>query len=106
MRASLPVAVLVLVAAPLTAQRSAVEYVALGDSVDPWLHPAEALVHYREAIAVDSTGYDQLWKAARTITDVAKQIEGDADSLKRRRDSLYAVGRAWAEAAVRAQPYG
>ncbi|MGH7644670.1 MAG: tetratricopeptide repeat protein, partial [Gemmatimonadales bacterium] len=47
---------------------------------------------------------DQLWKAARTISDVAKQIESDADSLTRRRDSLYAVGRAWAEAAVRAHP--
>ncbi len=108
MRPSLPLIVLALAAAPppLAAQRPAAEHVALGDSVEPLLHPTEALVHYQDAIAVDSTGYEQLWKAARTITDVAKQIEGDADSLKRRRDSLYAVGRAWAEAAVRANPDG
>ena len=106
MRPSLPLAVLALAAAPLAAQLSAAEHVALGDSAQPMLHPAAALPHYQSAIALDSTGYDQLWKAARTISDVAKQIEGGVDSLKQRRDSLYTVGRVWAEAAVRANPDG
>jgi tetratricopeptide (TPR) repeat protein len=46
--------------------------------------------------------YDANWKAARAIADVAKQIQGNADSLKNRRDSLYSVGRRYAERAIRA----
>lgn len=44
--------------------------------------------------------YDANWKAARAIADVAKQIQGNTDSLKNRRDSLYSLGRRYAERAV------
>lgn len=91
--------------APLTAQTAA-EHIALGDSADAALQPEVALRHYQAALALDSTRYEALWKAARSIADVAKQIEGDEDALKRRRDSLYTVGRGYAEGAVRANPDG
>src|SRR2546421_9412737 len=78
-----------------------VHHIALGDSAG-LMHPDVALRHYQAALAIDSLSYEANWKAARAIADVAKQIQGNADSLKLRRDSLYAVGRIYAERAIRA----
>ncbi len=78
-----------------------VNHIALGDSAG-LMHPDVQLRHYQAALAADSLSYAANWKAARAIADVAKQIQGNADSLKQRRDSLYAVGRVYAERAVRA----
>lgn len=86
--------------ASLRAQTAA-HHIALGDSAGQ-MHPDVALRHYQAALAIDSTTYEANWKAARAIADVAKQIQGNADSLKRRRDSLYSVGRGYAERAIRA----
>ena len=70
------------------------------------MHPDVALRHYQAAVADDSTSYAANWKAARAIADVAKQIQGNADSLKNRRDSLYSLGRVYAERAIRADSGG
>ena len=78
-----------------------VNHIALGDSAG-LMHPDVQLRHYQAALAADSLSYVANWKAARAIADVAKQIQGNADSLKQRRDSLYAVGRVYAERAIRA----
>jgi tetratricopeptide (TPR) repeat protein len=81
--------------------QSPANHIALGDSAG-LMHPDVQLRHYQAALAGDSLSYEANWKAARAIADVAKQIQGNADSLKRRRDSLYAVGRVYAERAIRA----
>jgi len=78
-----------------------VNHIALGDSAG-LMQPDVQLRHYQAALAIDSLSYDANWKAARAIADVAKQIQGNADSLKHRRDSLYSVGRGYAERAIRA----
>src|SRR5439155_22327251 len=62
--------------------------------------------HYRAALALDPTSYEALWKASRSLVDIAKQIESEEDSLKQRRDTLYMQARALAEAAVRGNPNG
>ena len=90
--------VALLLAAPLAAQTAA-EHIALGDSANPFLHPDVALRHYREALALDSLNFAANWKTARAMADIAKQLEGD--STKDQRDSLYSVGRAYAERALR-----
>ncbi len=90
--------VALLLAAPLAAQTAA-EHIALGDSANPFLHPDVALRHYREALALDSLNFTANWKAARAMADIAKQLEGD--STKDQRDSLYSVGRTYAERALR-----
>ena len=119
MRYAMTAKVLVLLgASPLAAQSPLSEQIALGDSARAALHSEEALRHYQAAVeevqralgtqleniaGVHPTNplyCEALWKAAREISDVAKQLLGD--SLKQRRDSLYSVGRTWAEAAVRA----
>ncbi|HYL20353.1 MAG TPA: tetratricopeptide repeat protein [Gemmatimonadales bacterium] len=86
--------------APLTAK----EHIALGDSAHAALAPAQALQHYRAVLARDSTNYEALWKAGREVVDIAKQIDDKGD--KKQRDSLYELGRAYGEAAVRANPNG
>ncbi len=90
--------VALLLTAPLAAQTAA-EHIALGDSANPFLHPDVALRQYREALALDSLDFAENWKAARAMADIAKQLEGD--STKDRRDSLYSVGRMYAERALR-----
>lgn len=88
-----------LVGPRLSAQGTLAEHLALGDSARAALHTAAALTHFQEAVALDTASYEANWKAAREIADLAKQLQGD--SLSHRRDSLYTVGRAWAERAVR-----
>ena len=105
LRALAPLMALAALVSPLAAQTAA-EHIALGDSATNAIQPAVALRHFQAALGVDSMSYEANWKAARAIADVAKQIEGNADSLKKRRDSLYTVGRSFAERAVRADSMG
>ena len=108
MRLLAPLIALAIAAAvpmPLAAQTAAA-HIALGDSATEAIQPAVALRHFQAAVTLDSTNYEANWKAARAIADVAKQIEGNADSLKKRRDSLYTVGRGFAERAIRADSMG
>jgi tetratricopeptide (TPR) repeat protein len=103
MRPLAAVLVLALAAArALAAQDGVAERLAAGDSAYDALRADDAVRAFEAALAMDSTHYDANWKAARSLVDVAKQIRGDADSLKRRRDSLYTVARRYAERAVRA----
>src|SRR5256712_8761301 len=91
---------------PLAAQthETAARHVALGDTATRALDPQTALRHYRAALALDSTSYEALWKASRSLVGIAKQIESDEGSLKQRRDTLYMQARALAAAAVRGDP--
>jgi hypothetical protein len=116
MRTTAPLATLVLFVAPLAAQVTITEHIALGDSARATLHSQAALGHYQAAVElierelgtqlqqiagvhpVNPQYSEALWKAAREIGDVAKQLPGD--SLKQRRDSLYSLGRVWAEQAI------
>jgi len=95
-------------AGPIVAQAhpTAAEHVTLGDSADAALAPAQALHHYRAALALDSTNYEALWKTGRELVTVAKQIEGKDDSSKHVRDSLYTEARTYSESAVRVNPNG
>jgi tetratricopeptide (TPR) repeat protein len=117
MRAHLLLAAMFAVTAPLTAQQSIADLIARGDSARAELHSDAALRHYQEAIKLGEAAvgtqleevagvttpnpllYTALWKGAREIADVAKQLLGD--SLKQQRDSLYSIGRTWAEAAIK-----
>ena len=118
MRYATPFTTLVLLAGPLASQSTPAEHIAMGDSARAALRSDQALHHYEAAVTAirqslgtqleDVAGVhppnplfcEALWKAAREVADVAKQLMGD--SLKQRRDSLYSLGRSWAEAAIRA----
>jgi tetratricopeptide (TPR) repeat protein len=112
-----PLVACIVLSSPAAAQLSAVEHLALGDSARAALQSVEALRHYQAAIAAieravgaqpqaiasvrspDPRYSEAQWKAAREVADVAKQLLGD--SFKQRRDSLYSLGRSWAEGAIR-----
>jgi len=96
------------VAAQQPAERSpaVAREIRLGDSLQTSLHPEAAVVRFQAALALDSLDYEALWKAARAVIDVAKQIESADEVARRRRDSLYTRARALAEKAVRVNPEG
>ena len=108
MRACVSLLALLVLAEPAEAQSRAAEHLALGDSARAALNSETALRQYQAAIEAieradgsrDPRYAEAQWKAAREISDVAKQLLGD--SLKQRRDSLYSLGRTWAEGALRA----
>ncbi len=93
-----------LLALALALAQGAGEHIARGDSLSRVLQPEAALAEFRQALAMDSTSYGALWRAADATIDVAKQLTADAS--RPRRDSLYLAARAYAEAAVRADSLG
>lgn len=107
MRSVIAVLMVCFASNPLTAQDASIAAeIAAGDSLESALQPEAAATRYRAAIALDSTNYEALWKAARAVVNVAKQIPSRDETRKEQRDSLYAEARALAEAAVRVNPRG
>jgi hypothetical protein len=94
--------VLLLVFAPAVRAQDATTLIAAGDSANPFLHPDQSLVYYQRALALDSTSFDALWRVGRAQVDIGKQILDDSDASRRTRDSLYSLGRTYAERAIRA----
>lgn len=93
------------IAVPLSVEaQSLADHIAMGDSARAQLHSADALKHYQAAVSLAPASYEANWKAAREIADVAKQLLGD--SLKNQRDSLYTLGRTYAETAITADSTG
>lgn len=79
-------------AAPATAQ-SYEELVALGDSLIDALDPLAAREAFREALQLDSSRVEAMWRFARAQGDVAKQFP---DSRSADRDDLYTEAWSWA----------
>jgi tetratricopeptide (TPR) repeat protein len=93
-------AVVALVCATQIARaQTAAEHTALGDREHAALNAAGALAQYQEAIKLDSTNADALWKAARDAIDL-----GEFASVSRTRDSLYRLAEEYATRSVHANP--
>lgn len=97
---AIAVALLALQLARPAGAQSVAEHVARGDSLAAALRPAAALRAYQQALALDSTSSDALWKSAEATIDVAAQLTGPSQA--HRRDSLYLVARDYAARAIRA----
>lgn len=80
-------------------------HIARGDSLYDALAPREALQEYRAAVLLASDSYEAQWKFAKAQTEVAKLLNDDPEA-GRERDSLYAVAREHAEAAIRIDSLG
>jgi FimV-like protein len=102
MRALPIAAALALAAGPLAAQTVA-QHLTAGDTARCQRNSAAALAHFREALQLDSLNYEANWKAARELTDIGKLMP---DSLKKRRDTVYAEALALAQRAVRVDSLG
>jgi tetratricopeptide (TPR) repeat protein len=95
-------ALLSLLAAPLAAQ-SAADHVQMGRAVED-LDPRTGLKHFQEALALDSTDYEALWRASDALVDIGKQTPDSVASAGR--DSMYAEAEALARRAVAADSNG
>jgi tetratricopeptide (TPR) repeat protein len=88
-----------LAAASVSRAQSAADHVALGDQLHAQLKPAEALVHYRDALAVDSNSYDALIGVTRDAIDL-----GEFEPDKAKQKALYDEGLAAARRAAVLKP--
>ena len=98
-RLIVPAMVLATTALPaLAAAQTAAEHIAMGDRDHTVMNAPSALHHYEEAIKLEPTSYDALWKAAREAVDAgeyAPPAERDAD---------YTLAEQYARRAVAANP--
>ena len=74
----------------LLAAQDVAGHLAAADAARCRRDPQAALMHLREALALDSLNYEANWRAARALTDVGKMTP---DAQKARRDSVYAEAR-------------
>lgn len=93
---AIAIAATVLVPAALAAQTAA-EHIVLGDREHAALNAAAALRHYQEAIRVDASNAEALWRASREAVDLGEFNDAA-------RDSLYRLGEQFARRAVQADP--
>jgi tetratricopeptide (TPR) repeat protein len=83
--------------ASLVAQSN--DHVIRGDEAYAALKPADAIAHYEAAVAQDSASYDALWKASRSLADLA-EYEPD----KAKRTDMYRRAERLARRAVQVNP--
>jgi FimV-like protein len=70
-----------------------------GDTAYATLRPGDALVHYEAALSADANMYEALWKASRSLADLAEyETEGS------KRAEMYRQAEALARRAVAARP--
>jgi tetratricopeptide (TPR) repeat protein len=79
--------------------QTAAEQIALGDQDQAALHIASALSHYQAALAIDSTNYDALTRAAHEAVDLG-EFNPNTDT----RAELYRSAEQYARRAVAANP--
>lgn len=79
--------------------QSPAEHITMADQAYQALKPADAVTHYEAAIAADPRNYDALWKASRTLVDLA---EFETDATKRQ--NWYKSAEQYARQAIAAKP--
>lgn len=102
-RVALLAAVAWLAAVPGLAAQDVASHIQAGDAARCRRNAAEALEHFRAALAIDSLSYEANWRAAQALVDIGKALP---NSQRARRDSLYAEAQALAERAVRVNARG
>jgi tetratricopeptide (TPR) repeat protein len=81
------------------AMQGARAHIEAGDSDRAAIRLAEALAHYEQAIAADSTAYEALWKASHVAVSL-----GEFNPDRIARDSLFLRGERYGRMAVAANP--
>ena len=100
---ALTLAATALLVSTAAAAQDVAAHIAAGDAARCQRNAAQALMHFREALALDSASYGANWKAAQVLVDEGLALP---DAQKARRDSLYHEARTLAEHAVRIDPNG
>lgn len=85
--------------APVAGAQTAAEHIALGDRDYAAMNLAASYQHYQEALKLEPSNADALWRASRDAVDLGEFSVSDAD-----RRALYNEGQALARRAVAAAP--
>jgi tetratricopeptide (TPR) repeat protein len=96
---ALSAAAVLLVLGRVADGQTAAEHIATGDRDQASLDIASALRHYEAALAIDSTNYDALTKAAHDAVDL-----GEFNPSAEQRTALYRRAEQYARRAVAANP--
>jgi tetratricopeptide (TPR) repeat protein len=99
MKLSIVLSLAVLATAPLAAQQSASDHVALGDRDHAALNGVNALKHYEAALSVDSMYFDALIKASNEAVELGRFNPNEAE-----RTALYKRAEQYARRAVAVRP--
>ncbi|HJQ19946.1 MAG TPA: hypothetical protein VJ867_06310 [Gemmatimonadaceae bacterium] len=81
----------------LVAAQTAADHIVLGDNEHTAMNAAAALTHYQEAVRLDPSSGEALWRAAVEAVDLGEFNDAA-------RDSLYRLGEQYARRAVQADP--
>ncbi len=100
MRSLIVTTIAACITAGSAAAQTYADHLARGDSLMDALKPAEALEAFRQALWIDSTRVEAMWKFAQAQIDVAKQLEDER--YESERDSLYQEAWSWARRATEA----
>ena len=80
---------------------SVLEEIAAGDKSNSARAPREALLHFEAALRAEARNYTALWRASGDAIDL-----GESEANRKRRDSLYTMGAAYARRALDVEPDG
>jgi len=92
-----------LLALPAFSQ-SAAEHIQAGDQAYAAFDDAAALKHYQEALALEPTNYEALWKASRALVDIADVIPATDKETKAKQMKGYSEAMMLARKAVAVNP--
>jgi len=94
------VAMVLLIPAFLFAESTIEKYVIRGDNLFWAMEYDKALEVYKEALSVDSTDYELLWRVSRCLCNIGDVVP------KEKREKIYEDALIYAEKAVEANPQG
>lgn len=84
--------------------QTAAEHIEMGDEAYAQFDDQSALEHYREALKLEPTNYEALWKASRALVDIADVIPAADKDVKDRQQKMYTEATAIARRAVANNP--
>lgn len=99
--------ILVFLAASLAVMgyaQTAAEHIERGNEAYAQFDDQSALEHYQQALKLEPSNYEALWKASRALVDIADVIPAADKDAKDRQQKMYTEATAIARRAVAANP--
>ncbi len=90
--------------APAAWSQTAEDYVKTGDDYYAQFNDEKALEAYLQAVEMDPTNYEALWKAARALIDVADALPAKDPATSEKQKKMYLQAEEYAQKAVKVNP--
>lgn len=86
------------------AGQTAQEHIQKGDAYYAQFDDQKALEEYKQAVALEPTNYEALWKYSRAIVDTADLVDAKEKGAKDRQKKMYGEAESVARKAIAANP--